>query len=57
MYMYLQKKMSKKLFFKDLFFIGILKVTDAKIRILIWIRKIQWYGSADPDPYQYVMDP
>ena len=57
MYMYLQKKMSKKLFFKDLFFIGILKVFDEKIRILIWIRKIQWYGSADPDPYQYVMDP
>ncbi len=52
MLMYFQKEKGKTNL--EIFFIGILKVTDEKSRIRSLIR--QRYGTADPDPYQNVTD-
>jgi hypothetical protein len=60
--MYLQKVTSRKNCVKNLFFAGILKVSDENSRIRNQDPDpapdplIQRHGSADPDPHQNVMD-
>jgi hypothetical protein len=54
--MYLNKVISRKTFLKISFF-GVLKVNDENLKIAGSGSISQRHGSADPDPYQNVMDP
>jgi hypothetical protein len=55
---YLQKVMGRNFFYKNLFFVGILKVIDESSRIRIQDPDPDpLVRSMDPDPHQNVMDP
>jgi hypothetical protein len=55
--MYLQKVIGKINLEENLFYVGILEVSDEKRRIRIRILKSSVHGSEDPNPYQNVTDP
>ncbi len=56
-YLWKMMKMYQKLICKQLFLVGVLKVTDEKTRIRSWIRLLKVWIRGSDAPYQNVTDP